>query len=39
MCIVLAKDMIEFEIVPYIPKTKRVFLPSVPLVEIINTTL
>lgn len=39
MYTVLDKDMIEFEIVPYIPKTKRGFLPSVSLVEIINAIL
>lgn len=39
MYTVLDKDMIEFEIVPYIPKTKRGFPPSVSLVEIVNTIL
>ena len=36
---VLDKDTIEIEIVPYIPKAKRGFPPSVPLVELINAIL
>ena len=36
---VLDKDMIEMEIVPYIPKTKRGFSPTVPLSEIVNAIL
>lgn len=39
MYIVLDKDTIEMEIVPYIPKTKRGFAPGVPLSEIINAIL
>ena len=39
MYTVLDKDMIEMEIVPLIPKTKRGFPPTVPLVEIINAIL
>lgn len=39
MYIVLDKDIIEFEIVPYIPKTKRGFPPSVSLAEIVNAIL
>ena len=36
---VLDKDIIEMEIIPHIPKTKRGFPPTVPLVEIINAIL
>lgn len=36
---VLSKDMIELEIVPYLPETKRGFKPKVPLYEIINAIL
>ena len=36
---VLDKDMIEMEIVPLIPKTKRGFPPTVPIGEIINAIL
>lgn len=36
---VLSKDMIEFEIVPYLPATKRGFKPKVPLYEIVNAIL
>lgn len=36
---VLDKDTIEMEIVPLIPKTKRGFPPTVPLVEIVNAIL
>jgi len=36
---VLDKDTIEMEIVPYIPKSKRGFPPSVPLTELINAIL
>ncbi|MGS2761385.1 transposase [Sinomicrobium sp. M5D2P9] len=36
---VLDKDMIEIEIVPLIPRTKRGFPPTVPLVEIVNAIL
>ncbi len=36
---VLDKDMIEMEIVPFIPKTKRGFAPTVPLAEIVNAIL
>lgn len=39
MYTVLDKDTIEMEIVPLIPKTKRGFPPTVPLVEIINAIL
>src|SRR5690554_4547345 len=39
MYTVLDKDTIEMEIVPFIPKTKRGFPPTVPLVEIINAIL
>jgi len=39
MYTVLDKDIIEFEIVPYIPTAKRGFAPSVALVEIINAIL
>ncbi len=35
----LDKDTIEMEIVPLIPKTKRGFPPTVPLVEIVNGNL
>ncbi|WP_142785365.1 hypothetical protein [Changchengzhania lutea] len=35
---VLSKDMIEMEIVPYLPETKRDFKPKAPLYETINTT-
>ena len=36
---VLSKDMIEMEIVPYLPKPKRGFKPKVPLYEIVNAIL
>lgn len=36
---VLDKDMIEKEIIPFIPKPKRGFAPTVPLVEIVNAIL
>lgn len=36
---VLSKDMIELEIIPYLPKTKRGFKPKVPLYEIVNAIL
>jgi len=36
---VLSKDMIELEIVPYLPETKRGFKPKVPLYEIVNALL
>ena len=36
---VLDKDMIELEIVPYLPKTKRGFKPKAPLHEIVNAIL
>lgn len=36
---VLSKDMIELEIVPYLPETKRGFKPKVPLCEIVNAIL
>lgn len=36
---VLEKDTIALEIVPYIPKTNRGFVPAVPLAEIINAIL
>lgn len=36
---VLNKDMIEFEIIPYLPETKRGFKPKAPLVEIVNCIL
>ncbi len=36
---VLSKDMIELEIVPYLPDTKRGFKPKAPLHEIINAIL
>jgi len=36
---VLSKDMIEMEIVPYLPKTKRGFKPKAPLYEIVNAIL
>jgi len=36
---VLDKDMIELEIIPYLPKTKRGFKPTAPLYEIINAIL
>ncbi len=39
MYTVLDKDTIEMEIVPLIPKTKRGFPPTVPLVEIVNAIL
>ena len=39
MYTVLDKDTIEMEIVPLIPKTKRGFPPTVPLVEIIGSEL
>ena len=36
---VLSKDMIELEIIPYLPETKRGFKPKAPLYEIINAIL
>lgn len=36
---VLSKDMIELEIVPYLPETKRGFKSKVPLHEIVNAIL
>lgn len=36
---VLSRDMIELEIIPYLPETKRGFKPKVPLVEIVNSIL
>lgn len=39
MYTVLDKDTIEMEIVAFIPKTKRGFPPTVPLVEIVNAIL
>lgn len=39
MYTVLDKDTIEMEIVPHLPKTKRGFPPTVPLVEIVNAIL
>lgn len=36
---VLDKDTIEMEIVPYLPLPKRGFLPTIPLVEIVNAIL
>lgn len=36
---VLDKDMIEMEIVPIIPRTKRGFPPTVPVSEIVNAIL
>ena len=36
---VLSKDMIELEIVPYLPVTKRGFKPKAPLYEIVNAIL
>lgn len=39
MYTVLDKDTIEMEIVPLIPKAKRGFPPTVPLVEIVNAIL
>jgi len=39
MYTVLDKDTIEMEIVPLIPKTRRGFPPTVPLVEIVNAIL
>lgn len=39
MYTVLYKDMIELEIVPYLPTRKRGFSPVVPLVEIVNAIL
>lgn len=36
---VLSKDMIELEIVPYLPQTKRGFKPRVHLYEIVNAIL
>jgi len=36
---VLSKDMIELEIVPYIPETKRGFKSKAPVYEIINAIL
>ena len=39
MYTVLDKDTIELQIVPYIPKPKRGFPPTAPLVEILNAIL
>jgi len=39
MYTVLSKDTIEMEIVALIPKSKRGFAPTVPLVEIVNAIL
>ncbi len=39
MYTVLDKDTIEMEILPHIPRTKRGFPPTVPLVEIVNAIL
>ena len=39
MYFVLDKDMIEMEIVPYLPKQNRGFPPTVPIVEIVNAIL
>lgn len=39
MCKVLDKDMIENEMVAYIPGTTRGFPPKVPLYEIVNVFL
>ena len=39
MYFVLDKDMIEMEIVPYLPKQSRGFPPTVPKVEIVNAIL
>ena len=39
MYTVLDKYTIEMEILPHIPRTKRGFPPTVPLVEIINAIL
>lgn len=36
---VLDKDIIEMEIIPFIPRTKRGFPSTVPLVEIVNAIL
>ena len=36
---VLSKDMIELEIVPYLPEQKRGFKPKAPLCEIVNAIL
>lgn len=36
---VLSKDMIELEIVPYLPETKRGFKPKAPIYEIVNAIL
>ena len=36
---VLSKDMIELEIIPYLPTGKRGPKPKVPLVEIVNCIL
>lgn len=36
---VLDKDMIKKEIIPFIPKPKRGFAPTAPLVEIVNAIL
>lgn len=36
---ILDKDTIEMEIVAHLPKTKRGFRPTVPLVEIVNAVL
>ena len=39
MYTVLDKDIIEMEIVALLPKTKRGFPPTVPLVEIVNAII
>ncbi len=36
---ILDKDMIEMEIVPFIPKTKRCFTPNVSISEIVSAIL
>lgn len=36
---VLDKDMIEMDIVPFIPRTKRRFPPTVSVAEIVNAIL
>ena len=36
---VLSKDILELEIVSYLPETKRGFRPNTPLYEIINAIL
>jgi len=36
---VLSSDMIELEIVPYLPKTKRDFKVKAPFCEIVNAVI